>query len=71
MTTKIVLPPHRHGDPEDRGSADAWYGRPKDPHYYIGNSYSSPRVEKAQMTQDEIDQYNYGYDNEHGRKSYE
>jgi len=56
----IELP--RHGSPEDRGAADAFYDRPRDPHYYVGATYSSPRVGYNQMTDDQIDQYNYGYD---------
>ena len=27
----------RHGGPQDRGSADAYYGRPYDPHYSVGD----------------------------------
>jgi hypothetical protein len=26
----------RHGGPYDRGSADAYYGRPFNPHYFLG-----------------------------------
>ena len=53
---------NRHGGPEDRGSADAYYGRPFAPHYFVGGSYSSDRVEKAQMTRKEIKEYKTGYD---------
>ena len=34
----------RHGSPYDRGSADAWYRRPFNPHYFVGDSYSTPRI---------------------------
>lgn len=34
----------RHGGPFDRGSADSYYGRPFEPHYYVGDTYSSERV---------------------------
>ena len=34
----------RHGGPWDRGSADSYYRRKFDPHYYTGNTYSSTRV---------------------------
>jgi hypothetical protein len=55
----------RHGGPFDRGQADSWYGREYNPHYFVGNSYSSPRIELAQMTPDEIVAYTAGYtDNE-------
>lgn len=55
----------RHGGPFDRGQADSWYGREYNPHYFVGDSYSSPRIELAQMTPDEIVAYTAGYtDNE-------
>ena len=60
----------RHGGPQDRGSADAYYGRPYDPHYYVGDSITSERVEKADMTEGEIAAYYYGYDNEDDRKDW-
>jgi hypothetical protein len=42
----------RHGGPFDRGGADFWYGRGFDPHYYKGATYSTDRVELADMTPD-------------------
>lgn len=60
----------RHGSPQDRGSADAYYGRPYDPHYYVGASLQSERVEKDNMTVGEIEAYKYGYDNEDDRKDW-
>ena len=60
----------RHGSPQDRGSADAYYQRPYEPHYYVGASMQSERVEKADMTVDEIAAYKYGYDNEYDRKEW-
>lgn len=30
----------RHGGPYDRGSADAWYGRDFDPHYWPQGTYN-------------------------------
>jgi len=57
-----------HGSPQDRGSADAYYGRPYAPHYYVGASMQSERVEKDLMTIGEIEAYKYGYDNEDDRK---
>ena len=60
----------RHGSPQDRGSADAYYGRPYNPHYYVGASLQSERVEKNNMTAEEIEAYRYGYDNEEDRKDW-
>jgi len=60
----------RHGSPQDRGSADAYYGRAYDPHYYVGDSLQSERVGKESMSEGEIKAYRYGYDNEEDRKDW-
>ena len=60
----------RHGSPQDRGSADAYYGRGFQPHYYLGDSMQSEKIERDQMTVDEIAAYRYGYDNEDDRKDW-
>lgn len=60
----------RHGSPQDRGSADAYYGRPSQPHYFVGGTNTSERVGKEDMTEDEIKAYHYGYDNEEDRKEW-
>lgn len=52
----------RHGGPYDRGSADAYYRRPYEPHYYTGGTYMSPRVDQANMTTEEIAEYTQGYE---------
>jgi hypothetical protein len=55
----------RHGGPYDRGQADSYYDREYSPHYFVGDSYNSPRIEMAQMTAREIVAYTAGYrDNE-------
>lgn len=59
-----------HGSPQDRGSADRYYGRQHSPHYYLGITYKSERVERANMTVGEIAAYDYGYDNEDDRKDW-
>jgi len=51
----------RHGGPFDRGSADSYYGRPYSPHYYMGSTYTSARVELSDMTAEEIVAYTAGY----------
>lgn len=33
----------RHGGPFDRGAADAYYRRPFNPHYFVGDTYGSKR----------------------------
>jgi hypothetical protein len=55
----------RHGGPYDRGSADSYYGREFNPHYYVGATRSSARVEMKNMTAAEITAYTAGFrDNE-------
>jgi len=55
----------RHGGPYDRGQADSYYGREYSPHYFVGDSYNTPKIELAQMTAEEIVAYTAGYrDNE-------
>ncbi len=51
----------RHGGPYDRGLADKWYGREYDPHYFVGATYDSPKVELKDMSADEVAAYTIGY----------
>ena len=56
---------NRHGGPWDRGSADSYYKRGFNPHYFVGDTYSTPKIEMEQMTAEEITAYTAGYnDNE-------
>lgn len=50
----------RHGGCFDRGSADSYYGRGRNPHYYVGGTGTSDRVEN--LTAEEVEAYNAGYD---------
>ena len=59
--SKAVEYDQRHGGPYDRGSADAYYGRPSDPHYFKGDTYNSERVGVKNMTWQEIEAYTVGY----------
>ncbi len=51
----------RHGGPFDRGSADSYYSRPFNPHFYVGATMSSPRIPLDAMTAEEITAYTAGY----------
>ena len=53
----------RHGGPYDRGTADSYYGREYNPHYFVGDTYTTPRIDLAQMTAQEIVAYTAGYRN--------
>ena len=60
----------RHGGPYDRGSADAYYGRSFEPHFFKGDTHQSPRVELKDMTAAEITAYTAGYRDTHERKDW-
>lgn len=51
-----------HGSPYDRGSADSYYGRKRDPHKWPEGTYIGIRVGVENLTQGEIDAYNLGYE---------
>jgi len=62
MIREHILIDTRHGGPYDRGGADSYYRRPRNPHFFRGDSYQSERVTYKDMTPDEIEAYNAGYD---------
>ena len=49
----------RNGGAYDRGSADAWYGRSFQPHYFKGKTHLSDKV--VDLTEEEIAAYEQGY----------
>lgn len=55
--------PDYHGSPYDRGRADSYYGRAKDPHYYPEGTYQGEKI--TDLSDDELAAYYAGYeDNE-------
>lgn len=50
-----------HGSAYDRGSADAYYRRPRDPHVWPQGTYQGTRVEAAEMTAQQLAEYEQGY----------
>jgi hypothetical protein len=63
-----------HGSPWDRGSADSYYGRPRDPHYYPEGTGNGERVNSESLDPEQLKAYMKGYDHneEFGhKKSYE
>jgi hypothetical protein len=58
----------RHGGPFDRGSADSWYSRGVNPHYYVGATYSTDIIN--QLTKEQVAEYmaGYNYNEEFGGK---
>ena len=60
-----------HGSPADRGSADAYYGRRPEPHYnQVQENGSMKRIEREDMTDEQIQDYLRAYENEDDRKDW-
>ena len=66
LTDALELP--RHGGPEDRGSADAYYGRDPQPHYFEGDTLQS--VKRTDLSCQEYLEYYQGYNNCTDRKDW-
>ena len=49
-----------HGSPFDRGSADSYYHRPRDPHYCPKGTGNGEQV--VELTPAELEAYHAGYD---------
>jgi hypothetical protein len=49
----------RHGGCFDRGSADSYYHRGIEPHYYSGDTHQSEKV--TELTESELKEYMAGY----------
>jgi hypothetical protein len=49
-----------HGSASDRGAADSWYRRPREPHYWPEGTYKGEKI--VGLTQEEIDAYHAAYD---------
>lgn len=50
-----------HGSPYDRGSADAYYMRRFDPHWWPEGTNHGKRVEREYMTEEQLNEYRDGY----------
>lgn len=57
-----------HGDPFDRGSADSYYGRGRDPHKGGVGGSSGPRVDSLTARERAEYQAGYDYNEEQGSK---
>jgi hypothetical protein len=57
-----------HGSPWDRGSADSYYQRPRDPHYYPQGTYNGEPV--TDLTPEQVKEYldGYAWNNKYGDK---
>ncbi|MCG7944904.1 MAG: hypothetical protein N0C84_01010 [Candidatus Thiodiazotropha taylori] len=54
--------PSFHGSPFDRGAASSYYGRRYCPHWWPEGTGDGERVEREQMTKEEIQAYTAGYE---------
>ena len=59
-----------HGSPQDRGSADRYYGQDYNPHYWPNGTGHGTKIPLAHMTTKEIVAYTYGFENEQDRKNW-
>lgn len=50
----------RHGGLFDRGGADSYYRRPRDPHWYPEGTGHGKKI--TDLSEEEINEYNAGYD---------
>jgi hypothetical protein len=51
----------RHGGAFDRGSADSYYGRPRNPHYFEGDTHASAKIIPEPGSKEYMD-YMAGYE---------
>lgn len=58
----------RHGGAYDRGSADKYYGRDFNPHYFVGDSLVSEYVND--LTAEERAAYTHGYNEQTDAKEW-
>lgn len=65
-----ILYSQEHGGPFDRGAADSYYHRPRDPHWYPEGTYQGRRREMAEMSAEEVQAYlaGYAYNEQYGDK---
>lgn len=58
-----------YGSPYDRGSADAYYGRDYNPHWFAEGNFKVC-VSIKDMTPEQIEEYRLGYTEETDRKDW-
>lgn len=50
----------RHGGPYDRGSADSYYGRKFNPHFFVGSTHQSKEI--TDLSAKDLEAYTAGYE---------
>ena len=61
---------HAHGSPYDRGSADRFYNRNYEPHWWPNGTGKGYQVPREMMTKDQIAEYLQGWREENDRKDW-
>jgi hypothetical protein len=56
-----------HGSPHDRGGADSYYHRPRSPHWWPQGTYNGTKIDRVDMTPEEVTAYNEGFDENESR----
>ena len=51
-----------HGSPYDRGGADSYYRRGRQPHWWPEGTMHGQKIEEKDMTPEQILEYNMGFD---------
>ena len=60
----------KHGSPYDRGSADRYYQRQFDPHWWPEGTGKGLKITAEVMHEDELLEYSLGWHEEDDRKDY-
>lgn len=60
----------RHGGPWDRGAADSYYQRQFNPHYFEGPTGATRRIPMVEMTEEQVEQYRQGYEENEASQSF-
>lgn len=63
-------PKRNHGSPYDRGSADRYYGRNFDPHWWPDGTGKGLKITAELMHEDELEEYALGWWQEENRKEW-
>lgn len=61
---------NRHGSLYDRGSADSYYHRPPNPHWYPKGTMNPPIVEITDLSKEQIGEYMKGYNETTDKKQW-
>jgi hypothetical protein len=61
---------NRHGSLYDRGSADSYYHRPPNPHWYPNGTSNPPLIDIEDLSKEQIVEYMKGYNETTDKKQW-